>query len=63
MKDKNKENNGKKIWNLRVTSHLNHLLEEYIEKSAFSTKSEFIRESVRDRLIIEQSRLKEQEKT
>jgi len=38
------------IWHLEVPPHLNKQLEEYIEKDAFKTKSEFIRAAVRDRL-------------
>ena len=39
-----------KIWHLQVSDHLNEQLEDYIELDSFSTKSEFIREAVRERL-------------
>ena len=48
------------IWHLEVPSHLNKQLEEYIEKDAFSTKSEFIRAAVRDRLEQERKKLEAQ---
>ena len=38
------------IWHLLVPPHLNEQLEDYIQKDAFKTKSEFIRTAVRDRL-------------
>ena len=45
------------IWHLEVPPHLNKQLENYIEKDAFKTKSEFIRTAVRDRLEEEQQKL------
>ena len=45
------------VWHLEVPRHLNELLETYIEKDAFKTKSEFIRTAVRDRLQSEISKL------
>jgi len=45
------------IWHLEVPPHLNKQLEEYIEKDAFKTKSEFIRTAVRDRLETERKKL------
>lgn len=48
------------IWHLEVSPHLNDQLEDYIEKDAFKTKSEFIRAAVRDRLREENKVLKEQ---
>jgi len=38
---------------------LDKQLTEYIEKDAFSTKSEFVRTAVRDRLEEERKKLKE----
>lgn len=46
-----------KRWNIPVPEHLDNQLEEYIEKDAFKTKSEFIRAAVRDRLEVEQKKL------
>jgi Arc/MetJ-type ribon-helix-helix transcriptional regulator len=37
-------------------------LEDYIKKDAFSTKSEFVRTAVRDRLQEERKKMKEAEK-
>lgn len=48
------------IWHLEVPVHLNQQLEEYIEKDAFKTKSEFIRTAVRDRLKEENRRLEKE---
>lgn len=45
------------VWHLEVPPHLNEQLEEYIEKDAFKTKSEFIRTAVRDRLEEERKKL------
>lgn len=45
-----------KRWNIPVPEHLDNQLEEYIEKDAFKTKSEFIRAAVRDRLEVEQKK-------
>lgn len=47
------------LWSIEVTKHLNEQLEDYIEKDAFKTKSEFIRTAVRDRLKLEIQRLRE----
>ena len=49
----------KTIWHLEVPPHLNEKLEQYIEKDAFKTKSEFIRTAVRDRLEQEMEKLEE----
>lgn len=38
------------LWCVEVTGLLNEKLENYIEKDAYKTKSEFIRTAVRDRL-------------
>lgn len=51
------------IWHLEVPSHLNEQLERYIEKDAFSTKSEFIRAAVRDRLKEENEKLEKEVST
>ena len=56
MGEENKKKRGK-IWHLQVSDHLNEKLEEYIELDSFSTKSEFIREAVRERLEIENEKL------
>jgi len=48
------------IWHLEVPEHLNQQLEDYIEKDAFKTKSEFIRTAVRDRLKEETARLEKE---
>jgi len=45
------------VWHLEVPQHLDELLEHYISIDAFKTKSEFIREAVRDRLEREFSKL------
>ena len=50
------------IWHLEVPQHLNQQLEDYIEKDAFKTKSEFIRAAVRDRLKEEVARLEKEVK-
>ena len=45
------DNTGRRIlWSIRVTRHLNDLLDKYIEVDAYQTKSEFVRTAVRDRL-------------
>lgn len=44
------------IWHLEVPEQLDKQVEDYLKKSQFATKSEFIRTAVRDRL--EQERLK-----
>ena len=46
------------VWHLEVTEHLDKLLEEYIKRDAFKTKSEFIREAVRERLERELAKLR-----
>lgn len=46
-----------KRWNIPVSDHLDNRLEEYIEKDAYKTKSEFVRTAVRDRLKEEFERL------
>jgi len=48
---------NKPVWYLEVPEPLNRQLEEYIEKDSFSTKSEFIRTAVRDRLEKENQKL------
>jgi Arc/MetJ-type ribon-helix-helix transcriptional regulator len=48
------------VWHLEVPEHLNQQLENYIEKDAYKTKSEFIRAAVRDRLKEENARLKKE---
>ncbi len=58
MGEKNIKKRGK-IWHLQVSDHLNTQLEEYIELDSFSTKSEFIREAVRERLEIEKKKFGE----
>ena len=50
-----------KRWNIPVTDHLDKQLEEYIEEDAFSTKSEFVRTAVRDRLEKEREKLRLQQ--
>ena len=45
------------IWHLEVTPSLYEQLENYIAKDSFSTKSEFIRAAVRDRLKEEKGNL------
>jgi Arc/MetJ-type ribon-helix-helix transcriptional regulator len=46
-----------KRWNIPVPDHLDQQLEEYIEKDAFKTKSEFVRTAVRDRLEEERKKM------
>jgi len=48
------------IWHLEVTPSLNEQLENYICKDSFTTKSEFIRAAVRDRLEHEHKKLEDQ---
>lgn len=48
------------VWNLRVPIHLNERLERYIDADAYSTKSEFIRVAVRDRLEREYEKLRKE---
>ena len=50
------------LWSVEVSKHLDEQLENYIEKDAFKTKSEFIRASVRDRLQQERQKLEEPQK-
>ena len=50
------------IWHLEVPPHLDQLLEDYIEKDAFKTKSEFIRTAVRDRLEKEKAKICREER-
>jgi Arc/MetJ-type ribon-helix-helix transcriptional regulator len=45
------------LWTIEVTSHLDKLLEDYIKRDAFKTKSEFVRTAVRDRLAEELSKV------
>jgi len=46
-----KDNTGKSfMWSVKVPRHLNELLEKYIKKDSYQTKSEFVRTAVRDRL-------------
>lgn len=47
------------VWHLEVPQHLNEKLEDYIDKDAFKTKSEFIRTAVRDRLEQENKKFEE----
>lgn len=49
------------MWTVEVPEHLNKQLEDYIEKDAFKTKSEFIRTAVRDRLREERAELSHEE--
>ena len=49
-----------KRWNIPVPPHLDKQLEDYIEKDAYKTKSEFIRTAVRDRLQEEFSKLEKE---
>lgn len=49
------------VWHLEVPQHLNELLESYIERDAYKTKSEFIRVAVRDRLEREFEKLRRKE--
>ena len=48
-------------WNLLVSPHLDKRLSGYIELDSYSSKSEFIREAVRDKLKEETKRFKEEE--
>ena len=48
------------FWHLEVTSSLNKKLETYISIDSFTTKSEFIRAAVRDRLEHEHRKLEDQ---
>ena len=49
------------VWNLRVPIPLNKRLERYIDADSFTTKSEFIRVAVRDRLEEEFEKLRKEE--
>ena len=53
------ENNTERriLWSIRVTRHLNDLLDRYIEVDAYQTKSEFVRTAVRDRLREEMAKI------
>ncbi|MCW4049156.1 MAG: ribbon-helix-helix domain-containing protein [Candidatus Bathyarchaeota archaeon] len=44
-----KRNRGT-FWSVKVPSRLNSQLDRYIEEDAFETKSEFIRQAVREKL-------------
>lgn len=48
------------MWTIEVPKHLDERLEDYIEKDAYKTKSEFIRTAVRDRLKEEFERLEKE---
>jgi len=48
------------LWTIEVPKHLNQQLQDYIEKDAYKTKSEFIRAAVRDRLKEENAILKKE---
>ena len=47
------------IWHLEVPPRLNDQLENFIKNDSFSTKSEFIRTTVRDRLEKERKKLED----
>jgi len=47
-------------WNIPVPEHLDKQLEDYIAKDAYKTKSEFVRNAVRDRLKEENARLEKE---
>lgn len=49
-----------KRWNIPVSDHLDKQLEDYIEKDAYKTKSEFVRTAVRDRLKEENAQLEKE---
>jgi len=51
------------LWSIEVSKHLNKQLEDYIEKDAFKTKSEFVRTAVRDRLEQERRKLEKEQNT
>ena len=46
----------KKHWGLQVSDHLYEQLEKCIDKYTYSTKSEFIREAVRQKLDKEEKK-------
>ena len=48
------------MWTIEVTKHLDKQLEDYIEKDAYKTKSEFVRTAVRDRLKEENAQLEKE---
>ena len=48
------------VWFLEVPPHLNEQLEALIKTDSFTTKSEFIRAAVRDRLEQEREKLEAQ---
>jgi len=53
--------NKRITWNLQVSKHLNEKLENYIKADSFTTKSEFIRVAVRDRLKVEEKIFREEQ--
>jgi len=38
------------VWHVVVTEHLDRMLKEYLKLDSFKTKSEFIRNAVREKL-------------
>jgi len=50
-----------KRWNIPVSDHLDEQLEKYIDKDAYSTKSEFIRSAVREKLKEEKKIFREEQ--
>lgn len=47
------------FWSVKVPPRLNDQLDRYIIQDAFETKSEFIRQAVRDKLAKEKERMRE----
>ena len=45
------------FWSVKVPARLNNQLDQYIVRDAFETKSEFIRQAVRDKLEREMERM------
>ena len=45
------------FWSVKVPARLNNQLDRYIVRDAFETKSEFIRQAVRDKLEKETQRM------
>ncbi len=45
------------FWSVKVPPPLNSQLDRYIIQDAFATKSEFIRQAVRDKLLKETARM------
>lgn len=45
------------FWSVKVPPRLNDQLDRYIILDAFATKSEFIRQAVRDKLLKESTRM------